>query len=177
VEAYPQGAADLRPQLARIKAAGVDGVLVGSYPHDTVVVLKQAHALGLQLPLFFTTESPQSPDVLREVGDAANGAIYILAAPAAGEAPERFTRAYEARFKHKPEVFAAEGYDVMRLIAAAIAASAPALSGSGIRDFLYRVQNYAGASGTITFDKNGDVIKPYAIMAIKAGSPKTIVIK
>jgi branched-chain amino acid transport system substrate-binding protein len=75
-------------------------------------------------------------------------------------------------------VFAAEGYDVVRLVADAIAAArGSAFNGPGIRDFLYGVRDYAGASGTITFDRNGDVIKPYAIRTIEGGSPKTIFIK
>jgi len=176
-ETYGQGATDVRAQLTKIRAANPDGVIVGSYPPDTVLIMQQARELQLQLPLFFTTESPQNPEVLRQAGDAANGAFYILAAPAAGEAPERFTRAYEERFKHKPELFAAEGYDIMRLIAAAMVATGPSHSGPGIRDFLYQVRNYAGASGTITFDQNGDVVKPYAIKTIEAGSPKTILVK
>jgi branched-chain amino acid transport system substrate-binding protein len=176
-EAYQPGATDVRTELAKIKAAGVDGVIVGSYPPDTVVVLRQARAMGLTLPLFFTTESPQNVEVLREAGEAANGAIYILAAPATGEAPESFARAYEAKFNHKPELFAAEGYDVMRLIAAAIKAAGPAVTGPAIRDHLYGVKDYAGASGTITFDRNGDVVKPYAIKAIENGAPKTLVVK
>jgi len=59
----------------------------------------------------------------------------------------------------------------------ALGANGTPLSGSGIRDFLYPVRNYAGASATITFDKNGDVIKPFAIKTIEAGGPKTILVK
>jgi branched-chain amino acid transport system substrate-binding protein len=130
------------------------------------------------LPLFLTTEAVQNPDVLRQAGDAANGAVYILAAPASGAAPQKFAEAYEARFGKKPELFAAEGYDIVRLIAAAITATgATSPSGPDIRDFLYRVRDYAGASGTITFDKNGDVVKPFAIKTIEAGSPRTILVK
>jgi len=177
-EKYPQGASDLRAQLIKIKATDADGVMVGSYPPDTIVVLKQARELGLQQPLFVQTEAVQNPEVLREVADAANGVHYILAAAAAGEAPDRFARAYEAKFGNKPELFAAEGYDIIRLIADAITANAgKPVSGSDIRDFLYRVRDYAGASGTITFDRNGDVIKPYAIRTIEAGSPKTVLVK
>ena len=74
--------------------------------------------------------------------------------------------------------YAAEGYDIVRLIAEAIAASnGTPLTGSSVRDFLYHVQDYAGASGAITFDKNGDVVKPFAIRTIEAGNPKTIVVK
>jgi hypothetical protein len=39
------------------------------------------------------------------------------------------------------------------------------------------VRDYAGASGTITFDGNGDVIKPYAIKRIEGGNPKTILVR
>jgi branched-chain amino acid transport system substrate-binding protein len=177
-ESYAQGATDVRAQLTKIKAANADGVMVGSYPPDTVLVLRQAHELQLQQPLFFTTEAVQNPEVLREAGDAANGAVYILAAPASGEAPEAFTQAYEAKFGKKPELFAAEGYDIVRLVGQAIAADKDKpVSGSSIRDFLYQVRNYKGASGAITFDKNGDVIKPYAIMTIEAGSPKAVFVK
>jgi branched-chain amino acid transport system substrate-binding protein len=177
-ETYAQGATDVRAQLAKIKDANVDGVIVGSYPPDTVVVLKQARELDLAPPLFFTTESPQNPEVLRGAGDAANGATYILAAAATGAAPEGFARAYEAKFAHKPELFAAEGYDIVQLIAGAIrAGKGAAVTGSAIRDFLYQVRGYAGASGTITFDRNGDVIKPYAIRTIEGGSPQTVVMK
>jgi branched-chain amino acid transport system substrate-binding protein len=176
-EAYPQGTSDIRAQLAKIRAADAEGVLVGSYPPDTVAILRQARELQLQQPLFFTTEAVQNPDVLRQAGDAANGAVYILAASPAGAVPEKFSKAYAAKFGHAPELFAAEGYDVVRLIADAIVAKGPSLDGASLRDFLYQVRDYAGASGTITFDKNGDVVKPYAIRTIEAGNPKTIVIK
>jgi branched-chain amino acid transport system substrate-binding protein len=177
-ESYAQGATDIRAQLAKIKATDADGVMVGSYPPDTVLVLQQARELQLQLPLFIQTEAVQNPEVLRQAGDAANGVVYILAAPPSGEAPQKFTDAYETRFGRKPELFAAEGYDIVRLIAEAIAASnGTPLTGSSVRDFLYHVQDYAGASGAITFDKNGDVVKPFAIRTIEAGNPKTIVVK
>jgi ABC-type branched-subunit amino acid transport system substrate-binding protein len=63
----------------------------------------------------------QNSGVLREAGEAANGAVYILAAPPAGEAAQRFSKACAAKFGHAPELFAAEGYDIVRLIADAIA--------------------------------------------------------
>ena len=128
--------------------------------------------------MFFTTEAVQNPDVLREAGDAANGAVYILAAPPSGPASERFAQAYAAKFAKPPELFAAEGYDIVHLIADGIADSkAISFNGFTIRDFLRRVRDYAGASGAITFNEGGDVIKPYAIKTIEAGRPKTIVVR
>jgi len=177
-ETYPPGTTDLRPPLARIKAAGAEGILIGSYPPDTVAILRQAKELDLQQPLFFTNEAVENPEVLREAGDAANGATYILAAPPSGRAPEGFTQAYAAKFGKMPELFAAEGYDIVRLIAAAGAVgSGTSLSSLAIRDFLRRVRDYAGASGAITFNEGGDVMKPYAVKTIEAGRPKTLLIK
>jgi branched-chain amino acid transport system substrate-binding protein len=177
-EAYPPGTMDLRPQLVRIKAAGAEGVLIGSYPPDTVAILRQAKELDLQQPLFFTTEAVENPEVLREAGDAANGAIYILAAPPSGGAPESFTQAYAAKFGNMPELFAAEGYDIVRLVAAAGAVgNGTSVSSFAIRDFLRRVRDYAGASGAITFNEGGDVIKPYAVKTIEAGRPKTLLVR
>jgi len=175
-EKYEQHATDIRAQLTKIKSVNSDGVVVSSYPPDTVLVLQQARELRLQQPLFFQSEAVENPEVLREAGDAANGTVYILAAAASGPTPQRFTEVYEGRFGSKPELIAAESYDIVRLIAEAISASA-ASSGASIRDYLYKVRNYPGASGAITFDENGDVVKPFAIRTIEAGSPKTILVK
>jgi branched-chain amino acid transport system substrate-binding protein len=177
-ETYAQGTTDLRAQLMKVKTTDAEGVLIGSYPPDTVAVLRQARELHLRQPLFFTTEAVQNPDVLREAGDAANGAVYILAAPPSGPASERFAQAYAAKFAKAPELFAAEGYDIVHLIADGIADSkAISFNGFTIRDFLRRVRDYAGASGAITFNEGGDVIKPYAIKTIEAGRPKTMVVR
>src|SRR5271165_3254744 len=177
-ETYAQEATDVRSQLTKIKAAHPDGVVVGSYPADSVFVLRQARELELRQPLFFQTEAVANPDVLRDAGDAANGAFYILAAPAAGKTSDDFAAAYSAKFGKKPELFAAEGYDIVRLVGRALAAATGApVSGSGIRNFLYQVRNYPGASGMITFDMNGDVTKPFAIMRVEAGIPKTVLVK
>jgi branched-chain amino acid transport system substrate-binding protein len=177
-EAYAQGATDIRAQLLRIKGSNADGVMVGSYPPDTVLVLQQARELRLHQPLFFQTEAVESPDVLREAGEAANGAVYILAAPATGDARKKFAAAYVAKFGHEPELFAAEAYDIVQLVAGAIAAGKDGpVSGVSIRDALRRTRGYAGTSGMITFDEHGDVIKPFAIRTIELGSPRTILVK
>jgi branched-chain amino acid transport system substrate-binding protein len=177
-ESYAQGTTDIRAQLTRIKASNADGVVVGSYPSDTVLVLQQARELRLRQPLFFQTEAVENPDVLREAGEAANGAVYILSAPASGEAPKKFAAAYAAKFGNRPELFAAEAYDIVRLVAGAIAAGKDRpVSGVSIRDALRQTRGYAGASGTITFDEHGDVIKPFAIRTIELGSPKTLLVR
>jgi branched-chain amino acid transport system substrate-binding protein len=174
-EAYAQDATDVRTQITEIKSSGVDAVMVVSYPQDTVTVLRQVKELQLNKPLYFQTEAVEDPNVLREAADAANGVIYILPASPAGAAPQTFAAAYQAKFGHKPELFAAESYDAVNLLADAMkAAKGRDISSTEIGDYLRQVRNYAGASGTITFDRSGDVTKPYAIKIVRNGHPETL---
>jgi len=172
-EIYEPGSTDMRAQLTKIKRISPEVVVVVSYPSDTYILMKQAKELGLNIPLYFQTEAVEDPNVLREAGNAAEGVIYILPAPAEGEKTDEFIQRYERVYGIKPELFAAEGYDIIWLIANAIKETGKTDPGS-IKDYLYKVKNYQGASGIITFDKNGDVLKPMAIKTIKNGKPVLI---
>lgn len=170
-ESYDQETRDLRSQLTKIKKSDADAVLAVSYPSDTVILMKQARELGLNKPLYFQTEAVEDPHVLESAADAAEGATYILPAAAEGEIPQKFAASYLAKYNMKPELFAAEAYDIVNLIAISLSELSGARSAQEIRSFLYNVSEYQGASGTITFDQNGDVMKPMAIKQIQGGQP------
>ncbi len=173
-EAYPPQSRDLRAQLTKIKNSNVDGVIAVSYPDDTILIMKQAAELKVGKPFFYQTEAVEDPSVLKQAGAAANGAIYILPAPAEGEAAKAFAQAYEKRYGTKPELFAAEAYDIIHLVVKAAEANGGRLEAEKVRDYLYTVKSYHGASGIISFDSNGDVIKPMAIKIIENGKPRLL---
>ncbi len=86
-----------------------------------------------------------------------------------------FKKSYRAKYDTKPELFAAEAYDIINLIANAISLQdIDFVSTENIRDYLYNMKNYQGASGIITFDHNGDVLKPMAIKKIINGQPTVL---
>jgi branched-chain amino acid transport system substrate-binding protein len=168
VDAYPPDTQDLRGQLTKIKGTKSEGVLIVSYPADTPLLLRQAFQLGLHKPLFFQTEALDDPAVLAKAGNAAEGATYILPARPEGTANEEFTRKYKAKFNRDPELFAAESYDAVMLIKNCLA-DGSTISPDAIKAGLYKTQNYNGASGTISFDSNGDVAKPMVIKRVING--------
>lgn len=170
-EAYPQATRDVRTQLTNAKSLKPQALMVVSYPEDTVVVLKQAHELVPDLPLFFQAEAVEDPSVRQAAGADLEGVTYILPAKAEGTAAETFLKAYEKRYGKQPELFAAEGYDCLRLITDAIRTNGGQVNANDIRDYLYSVNTYDGASGVITFDHNGDVIKPMAVKKVTNGEP------
>ncbi len=171
-ESYEQDATDVRTQLTKIKNSDAEAVVVVSYLGDTPIVMKQAKELGLGKPLYFQTEAVEDPNVLKSAGSAAEGVVYILPAPPQGEAYEKFKEKYKEKYGKDPELFAAEAYDAINLIADAIRANEGVVDADRTKEYLYNVKNYQGASGIITFDRHGDVLKPMAIKKIVNGEPK-----
>lgn len=174
IESYPQDARDMRTQLTKIKQQKPDALVIVSYPDDTPIVMRQAQELALGIPLFFQTEALDDPAVIQKAGNAAEGATYILPAKPEGDIATNFATKYKEKYNRDPETFAAESYDTIKLLAS-IMSNLPEISGDGIKTGLYNTKNYEGASGIITFDQNGDVIKPMAIKKIENG--KSILVK
>jgi branched-chain amino acid transport system substrate-binding protein len=175
-EAYPQGARDVRTQITKALAQKPQALMVVSYPDDTIVVVRQARELAPELPLFFQAEAVEDPSVRQALGSALDGVTYILPAKPQGKVPETFSEAYKAQYGTAPELFAAEAYDCILLIADAVRAAGGKADASKIRDYLYSVKGFAGASGTISFDSDGDVIKPMAVKTIAKGQPMVVYI-
>lgn len=169
VDAYPADTQDFRAQLTKIKRQHSDGVLIVSYPADTPLLLRQAYELGVHKRLFFQTEALDDPAVLAKAGNSAEGATYILPAKPDGPASQEFIQKYKARFNRAPELFAAEAYDAAMLIKKCLSDATTPPSSEALKSALYKTQNYAGASGTISFDSNGDVAKPMVIKRIING--------
>ena len=170
VETYAQDTRDMRTQLTKIKREAPDALIIVSYPDDTPLVLRQAKELKINVPKFFQTEALDDPSVLEKAGDAAEGVTYILPAKPEGSVVNSFTQKYKQRYGKDSELFAAEGYDAIYLIVKTLQNS-KSMTSDEIKNGLYAIKDYDGASGKITFDKNGDVIKPMAIKQIQSRRP------
>ena len=64
-------------------------------------------------------------------------------------------------------MFEANGYDSVMVLAAALRSGAR--GGEQIAGFISSLSGYQGASGTLSFDKNGDVTKPISIFTVENG--------
>jgi len=178
IESYAQGTKDVKTQLMKIKNQNIQAIVIVSYPADSVIILKQTKELGLSLPLYFQTEALEDPSVLEAAGESANGVIYILQADPLGKEVEEFEDMFKEKFNRAPVLYAAEGFDAFNLIIEAIKKCKTKTDlSSCIKDELYTIKNYQGASGTTTFDEKGDVLKPMAIKIIENGKKKVLMTK
>jgi branched-chain amino acid transport system substrate-binding protein len=156
-QAYAIDAKDIKTQLLKIKESGAEFILAVSQIEDAVTVLRNAKELNTKLPLYFQTEALEDPKVAELAGDAIKGCTYITFAKEESSEIENFNLLYQGKFNKKPELFSAEAYDALMLISNALKQK------KEIKEFLYNTKDYKGASGTISFDKNGDVDKKMQI--------------
>ncbi len=169
-ESFDQGAREMRTQLLKIKEAQPDALFFVGFPEAAIALAPSLSAAGLKIPLFATSgfEDPQVP---AKTGGVLEGTIY--AKPLADSpAAESFRRAYKERYKGDPGITSDTAYDAaalaLRGVAAAISSKQP-VTGDFIHDYLLQVRDYAGASGVLSFDDKGDVIKPVGLFTLHNG--------
>lgn len=169
-ESFDQGARDLRTHLLKIKESGATGLFFIGFPEAAIVLGSAYSAVGLSLPIFATSgfEDPQVPE---KTGGVLNGTIY---AKPLGESASTaaFKEKYKKAFGVEAGITSDTAYDATTLILKAIAAAASsnkAVNGEAIRDYLLQVRDYVGASGVLSFDAKGDVIKPIGLFVLRDG--------
>lgn len=167
VESYEQGAADFRTQLLKVSRSNPDAVYLPGYYNELALLLKQAREMKIQKQ-FLSVVSFEDPKLLELAGKAAEGVIYSAPAISMQDSSSivrSFVRRFKSVYGREPGLFSAHGYDAMHILA--IAVEKGGWESDGIRDALYRIQNYPGVSGMTSFDKNGDVIKPVKLKTVK----------
>lgn len=159
---------DIRTQLSKIKNVNVDVIFVGAMPDTLGLILKQAKDLGIKSVFISTDTSGGTQPVIDIAGNAAEGFIFPFATTPDNKENADFINSYKAKYGIEPPAYAAEGYDAAMLLIKSLAISER--TPENIKNELQTIgQNYYGASGIITFDKNGDIQKPMIIKTIQNG--------
>lgn len=168
-QAYSENAGEIKSLLEKVKNTQPDFLMVVAYPDDALIVLQKCKELNISLPLYFQTEVFDDQNLLKNAGSTAEGVIYISYAKPEGVQVDAFKEAYMNKYGKEPELFAAESYDAIHIVAEILKAN-PNADATLIKEKLYHVRNYKGASGNITFDEHGDVVKPLAIKKVENSS-------
>ena len=158
----------MRHSLQKIKIC----VVIGGLPDEIVLLLKQAREVGITVTMA-STEGTITPQMIASAGKSSDGLIFPSSVSPTNKEVNDFASLYKVRYGSDPTQFAAEAYDATLLaIKSALASDG---SSESIKSNLEKNgQNYHGASGVISFDKNGDVKKPVQIQMIQEGKPVTI---
>jgi branched-chain amino acid transport system substrate-binding protein len=110
-----------------------------------------------------------------DAGDAAQQFVYAQPTfdPDSEEpAVKAFVEAFRAKYRRDPDIFAAHGYDAMKILHQAMLDTGFAFPDE-IRRGLNNLSDYVGAAGRTQFDERGDVVRYPTVFVIENGEPVT----
>ena len=165
-EGYSQDSKDFRAQLSKIKDQNPDVIYMISYPIDGGLAIKQAKEMGMNA-IFLGTSGLKANDFIQNGGISTEG--FILASPSESYSTRKnlFVNNYEKRFAKKPGLASDLAYDSLYIIKRAFIG---AKNIEEVKNNLYKVKEFEGASGEIGFDLNGDATNiKYSLFTIKNG--------
>jgi branched-chain amino acid transport system substrate-binding protein len=170
-EAYLATDKDYSALLTRINAANVDALaLAGTYT-DSALITKQARAIGFTKPIVGGT-GLYSPQFVEIAGKAAEGAYFLGAFVPTNPDPavQQFVKKYKEKYGVDPDTFAALAYDQGYVLKAAMdkAAEKGAITRESVHNAM-AATSYKGITGTVTFDNQGDWVRPYLYITVKDG--------
>lgn len=148
---------DFTAQLTRIKPLNPDAILVSGHVDSGSGIILQARQLGIDSKVrFIGGNGFNSPKLAEIAGPASDGTLvgspWFIAKK--DPANQQFVAAYKAKFGEDPDQFAAQAYDTMHIVAAAINA-AGAVDSEKIREALLKTKHH-GAMGSFAFTAGRD---------------------
>lgn len=171
---------DFTTQLQKAQSAGAELVFLPFYYQEASIVLTQANQMGYD-PIFFGCDGMDGIlDVENFDTSLAEGLILLtpFTADAEDEATQSFVTKYKEAYGDTPNQFAADGYDAIYTIKAAIekAGVTPDMSVSDICEGLkgamaeITVQGLTGGDEGLTWEATGEVSKQPKAMKIENGA-------
>lgn len=150
---YKMGQQDFSAEVTKIKGVSPapDVIMTSAYEPDFPAFIKQLRSAGIKTPVL-GSDGIDSPTTLG-LGEVAEGVVFSNAGyPSEGSSLAKFNADFKAFFNQDPSaVYTATGYDVIKVIEAAIKADGDKLDGPSIRDAIDNLENVQVATGTITY--------------------------
>ncbi len=143
-----------RTALRTIAQRRPDVLFIAALAPSVVDVMTAARRMpALRRVPFVGGDSFNTPGLMDQAGDVADGAISGTAWIATGDTPGNaaFVRTYRARLGYEPDQFAAQAYTGVNLLALAIA-RAGSTDPRAIRDALARLRDVDTVLGRFSFD-------------------------
>ncbi|WP_026523114.1 ABC transporter substrate-binding protein [Butyrivibrio sp. VCB2001] len=177
-EAYTQdNNTDFSVQLQKAKDAGADLVFLPIYYSDAALILTQANTMGYA-PTFFGVDGMDGILTVENFDTSLAEGLMLLtpfAADATDDLTVNFVKKYNEKYGETPNQFAADAYDAVYIIKAAIEKSGvtPDMSVSDIGTKLTEAMTQIEASGLtsakMTWSANGEPNKEPKAVVIKGG--------
>lgn len=192
---YPPDATTFDSEVTAAFQDQPDAVLIVAYPETGSLILKAAYEQGLLdgKTKILLTDGMKTDNLAELVGKTTDGTFIAAgvlgtAPSAGGPALEQFKQLYTAKFDRDPGVYDPNSWDAAAVLVLA-AEAAKGTTGAALKDKIREVANppgeevtdvcqalslvregkdinYQGASGSVDFNDNGDVVGSYDVWTI-----------
>lgn len=155
-----------RPTIERLRASGVDSLFLILYPEDARRFLQQMAEVNFAPPML-ATATFEDPSLAAHPG-AARVVFASPVPPESSAAREAFAKKYRDRFGEDPGVLSDTGFDAANILMTAYQKRGDQ-GAAAVMDFITNLKDYPGVSGTMSFDRQGDVTKEYGLKTVRDG--------
>lgn len=152
-ESFEPGAKDFKTQLTKLK--NVDVIYLVAFPKEGAMIFKQMKELAIDVDVI-AAEGIKDSEILEY---AVEKLIITVPSSQAG-GYKVFAEKYKQRFKAEPQIYSGEAYDTMNVVG-------KAAKTKDIVKGMQQIRAYPGVAGFVTFDKYGDIKKPYTLFTVK----------
>lgn len=168
-ESLQEGDTDFSGQISNIKSKNPEVIVYSGYYTEGGLLMKEARKQGMADIIMIGGDGLQAPTFWELGGDAVEGSISYC-----GFSPEqptaetaKFIEDLKAKYNMEAELFSAQGYDAVKILAAAME-KAGSSEPKEFVDELAQTKDFPGVSGVTTFRENREPIKsPVYLLQVK----------
>ncbi len=173
---------DFSVQLKKIQDSGADLVFLPIYYQQAALILSQADKAGIKVKFFGCDGLDGIIDQLGDDVKLAEGVMLLtpFAADAADEKTQTFTKAFKAKYNETPNQFAADAYDAVYTIKAAMEKAGIKDASMNVSDLCDKLKDamtqieVKGVTGTMVWTADGEPTKDPKAMVIENGAYKAL---
>lgn len=157
---------DFSAILTKLKASGPDALFIAGQYNEAAMIIKQGKRQGITLPVF-GSNGLYSDALIQLGGKDVEGLRAVGAFHSSADYPEAkaFIDSYKTKWGQEPDIWAAFAYDAAKIMFEAVKNGGE--DRKKINDYLTTLKDFKGATGTTTFDQNGDCLKQPLKLIVK----------
>jgi branched-chain amino acid transport system substrate-binding protein len=166
IQYFDSKESDFRTYLLKLKKLSAKHLFILGSPRNVGQIIKQSRELGYSMNYY--GPSPMEGQELIQIAGYVNESIiypYPYDDKSQTDSMLLYKHKYTKEYDSGPEMISANGYDSLMILSLCIERYGDYVD--DVKNCIYTIKNYTGASGILTFDKNGDVTKPLIVKTVK----------
>lgn len=169
-EPFEFGDRDFSAQLTRIKELSPDAIFISAQTTETTEVIIQARQMGIPFEVPFISSLTLTISEVTRAAGAAEGTIAFTSWSSMAVTPgnQEFVANYRAKYGDEPNVFAAQSYAAVYILAKAFT-DAGSTDAAAIQQAMANIKDFDTVLGTFSFDENGDGVYTPVTLIVKDG--------